>query len=88
MQEDARDGSGSRPAPYAWWRYVGEPDGLLSAKYPDTIRHIAVRSQFVTLMLDDPRIVKAVNRVPRRALDKATKGGTSPHWFDAERGRP
>lgn len=68
---------------YPWWRYVGDPEILLSGKYPDTVRHIAIRAQFCQLMLRDARIELAVNKVSRRRVEEAAW-----HFVAADGGVP
>lgn len=52
--------------PHPWHLYVGVPEILLTEKFPAAVRHLAMRAQFVVLMLNDPRIVEAVDRASRR----------------------
>jgi hypothetical protein len=68
---------GDTPAPadkpHDWFLCVGDRDALLSTtKFPESVRHVAMRAQFVELMFGDPRIVQTVNRVRWRQLEDAT----------------
>jgi hypothetical protein len=68
MREDDPpvDNWGSHP----WHLYVGTLDDL-SNRFPEAVRHLAMRAQFVQCMVEDPRIEQTVRHVRRQKLDAA-----------------